>query len=355
MGALITGTGSFIPGEVRLNRDFADCEFYSSDHRRITNHTIDIISKFEKITGIAQRRYANAEMNASDMAARAAAAAIEDAGADAATIDQLIVAHNFGDVAASGKQGDMVPSLASRVKRVLGIANPCCVAYDLVFGCPGWLQGLIQADAFIRAGAARKCLIVGAETLSRVIDLHDRDSMIYSDGAGAVLLEDPIENSGSGMLGSVSQTHALDASNYITLGESYCPPVNGGGRYLKMQGRKVYEFAISTVPAAMKACLEACKVELDQLKKIFIHQANEKMDAAIVRAFYGLFQRQQVPEGIMPMNIRDLGNSSVATIPTLFDMVRRAMLPGHRLYSGDIVLFASVGAGMNINAVCYRI
>lgn len=370
MGALITGTGSYIPGEVRFNRDFADSEFYTSDCRRITNDTTDIIGKFEKITGIAQRRYANAEMNASDMAALAAAAAIEDAGADAGTIDQLIVAHNFGDVAACSRQGDTVPSLASRVKRALGIANPCCVAYDLVFGCPGWLQGLIQADAFIRAGAARKCLVVGTETLSRVIDPHDRDSMIYSDGAGAVLVEDTGEYFGSGVLGagalgsgalgsgvlgSVSQTHALDESTYITLGESYCPPVNGGGRYLKMQGRKVYEFAVSTVPGAMKACLEACKVELDQLKKIFIHQANEKMDAAIVRAFYGLFQRQQPPEGIMPMNIRNLGNSSVATIPTLFDMVKRAMLPGHRLYSGDIVLFASVGAGMNLNAVCYRI
>ena len=81
-----------------------------------------------------------------------------------------------------------------------------------------------------------------------------------------------------------------------------------------MQGRKVYEFALRTVPAAMKACLERCNIELTALKKIFLHQANEKMDAAIVKAFYALFGQQDIPDGIMPMNIRQLGNSSVATI-----------------------------------------
>jgi 3-oxoacyl-[acyl-carrier-protein] synthase-3 len=105
----------------------------------------------------------------------------------------------------------------------------------------------------------------------------------------------------------------------------------------------------------MKSCLDACKIELDQIKKIFLHQANEKMDTAIVKAFYGLYGRQEVPDGIMPMNIRELGNSSVATIPTLFDMVRKGAIPEHRLFPGDIILFASVGAGMNLNALCYRV
>jgi len=355
MRASITGTGSYIPDKVRSNRDFAFIEFYNDHRQRITSDAVEIIDKFEQITGIAQRRYAHDNMNTSDMAALAAAAAIEDAGTDPETIDQLIVAHNFGDVPKNSCQSDAVPSLASRVKRLLSISNPACVAYDLLFGCPGWLQGLIQADAYIRSGFARKCLVVGAETLSRVIDPHDRDSMLYSDGAGAVLVEASRAGlAGPGILGSVSQTHALFESDYITLGQSYCPPAGSNTRYLKMQGRKVYEFALRTVPAAMKACLDACAVDIDQLKKIFIHQANEKMDIAIVKAFYRLFGRQEVPDGIMPMNIRQLGNSSVATIPTLFDMVRKATLPEHHLYPGDVLLFASVGAGMNINAVCYR-
>ncbi|HEV2481703.1 MAG TPA: 3-oxoacyl-[acyl-carrier-protein] synthase III C-terminal domain-containing protein [Puia sp.] len=356
MGALITGTGSFVPEEIRSNEDFSHAKFYNGDHQPLLNGTVEIIRKFEKITGIAERRYANDHLNASDMAAIAAAAAILDAGADPETIDQLIVAHNFGDVPKNSFQSDAVPSLASRVKKLLPIRNPACVAYDLLFGCAGWLQGVIQADAFIRAGMARKCLVAGAETLSRVIDPHDRDSMIFSDGAGAVLLEAADAGSGdAGILGSISQTHAVDESAFITLGKSYCPPANGHTRYLKMQGRKVYEFALRTVPLAMRSCLEVCKIAPDQVKKIFLHQANEKMDAAIVKAFYGLFGRQEAPDGIMPMNIREFGNSSVATIPTLFDMVRKGALPDHRLYPGDIILFASVGAGMNINAVCYRI
>lgn len=122
-----------------------------------------------------------------------------------------------------------------------------------------------------------------------------------------------------------------------------------------MQGRKVYEFALKTVPDAMQACLEASKAGIHQLKKIFLHQANEKMDAAIVKAFYQCYGLAEIPEYIMPMNIRELGNSSVATIPTLYDMVRKGVMPGHCLHPGDVVLFASVGAGMNINAVCYRV
>ncbi len=355
MRSSITGTGSYIPDKVQSNQDFAFTEFYNDHRQRITRNAVEIIEKFQQITGIAQRRYAGDNMNTSDMAALAAAAAIEDAGTDPETIDQLIVAHNFGDVPKDSCQSDSVPSLASRVKRLLLIRNPACVAYDLLFCCPGWLQGLIQADAYIRAGVARKCLVVGAETLSRVIDPHDRDSMIYSDGAGAVLLEAGRNDlPGPGILGSVSQTHAMVESDYIYLGQSYCPPAGSNTLYLKMQGRKVYEFALRTVPSAMKACLDACAVDIDQLKKIFIHQANEKMDVAIVKAFYRLFGHQEVPEGIMPMNIRQLGNSSVATIPTLFDMVRKAALPEHQIYPGDVLLFASVGAGMNVNAICYR-
>ena len=139
------------------------------------------------------------------------------------------------------------------------------------------------------------------------------------------------------------------------MGKSYFPQSDHCIRYMKMQGRKVYEFALKTVPEAMKACLEVSKVEIDKVKKVFLHQANEKMDVAIIKSFYQLFNRQQAPERIMPMNIRELGNSSVATIPTLFDMVIKGALPGQTVSPGEIVLFASVGAGMNINAICYRL
>jgi 3-oxoacyl-[acyl-carrier-protein] synthase-3 len=94
-------------------------------------------------------------------------------------------------------------------------------------------------------------------------------------------------------------------------------------------------------------------VAIEDVKKIIIHQANEKMDEAIIKRFFRLYG-QKPPEGIMPMSIHKLGNSSVATVPTLFDTVRKGALEGHSLEKGDVVLLASVGAGMNINAITYR-
>lgn len=356
MRTVIAGTGSFIPKTIKLNKDFTVHDFYDSNEQRITGDAEDIVRKFEQVTGIAARRYADPATNASDMAAYAAEVAIRDAAIDREAIDQLILAHNFGNVQKHTSQSDAVPSLAARVKRLLQIKNPNCVAYDLLFGCPGWLQGLIHADTFFKAGTAHRCLVVGTEALSRVIDVYDRDSMIFSDGAGAAVVESRDgDGEGPGILGSVAQSYSMEEVDYIYMGKSYFPGSDPRIRYLKMHGRKVYEFALNIVPQAMKACLDASGVDIHQLKKVFIHQANEKMDAAIIRGCYKLFHSDMAPELVMPMNIRELGNSSVATIPTLFDMVRKGALPEHQVQAGDIILFASVGAGMNINAVCYRV
>jgi 3-oxoacyl-[acyl-carrier-protein] synthase-3 len=290
------------------------------------------------------------------MAAIAGQKAIEDAGLDPETIDQIIVAHNFGNVLKHTIQTDVVPALASRVKHALKIRNPSCVPYDILFGCPGWIQGVIQADAFFKAGIAKKCLVIGTETLSRVLDIYDRDSMIFSDGAGATVLEAmDTEKTNSGILGTSVQSHCRDEVNYLNLGKSFFPDSDPRIRYIKMKGRKVYEYAIKYVPLAMKLCMEKSGIDIKNLKKIFIHQANEKMDEAIIHELYKLYGISGAPRNIMPMSIHNLGNSSVATVPTLYDMVRKGLMPEHNLQTGDVILFASVGAGMNINAVCYRV
>ena len=356
MKSVITGTGSFVPTDIIDNREFFLHDFYDDRHQQIIGAAGEIVRKFEKVTGIYSRRYANDGLKASDMATIASRAAIADAGIDPESLDQIIVAHNFGDINKDGIQSEAVPALASRVKQALGITNPDCVAYDLLFGCPGWIQGVIQADCFIKSGLAKRCLIIGTETLSRVIDRYDRDSMIFSDGAGAIILEaNLIEGSEAGILGSVAQSYCLDEADFIQMGQSNFPGSDPHIHYMKMAGRKVYEFALKTVPVAMKLCLEKCNVEIGELKKIFIHQANEKMDNAIIKEFYTLFADADVPLFIMPMNIRELGNSSVATVPTLLDMVRKGVIPDHTLEAGDVIMFASVGAGMNINAVCYKL
>jgi 3-oxoacyl-[acyl-carrier-protein] synthase-3 len=179
--------------------------------------------------------------------------------------------------------------------------------------------------------------------------------MIFSDGAGACIVEyKETDNEVCGILGSCSRSDCMNEVAYIHFGQSYSPESDPDTRFIKMKGRKVYEYAIKHVPEAMKLCLEKSNIPIGQLKKIFIHQANEKMDEAIVKAFYGLYDIQEVPEYIMPMCIQWLGNSSVATIPTLYDLVRKNKIKDQKLNPGDVLLFASVGAGMNINAVCYR-
>ena len=353
--SVITGTGCYIPPVVIKNSDFVSGKFYTENNLPINVPMPDVIEKFRLITGIKERRYAPEDVSASHMAAQAAQLAIADAGIDAEKIDQIIVAHNYGDIQHLTVQTDTVPSLASRVKHQLGIRNPACVPYDILFGCPGWLQGLIQADSFIKAGMAKTCLVIGTETLSRVVDVHDRDSMIFSDGSGACIIEKKeASNSEGGVLGGCTRSDSMEELNFIHFDTSYAPDTGVDTCFIKMKGRKVYEYALKHVPTAMKGCLDKSGVSINDLKKIFIHQANEKMDEAIVKAFYALYNIETVPEFIMPMCIQWLGNSSVATIPTLYDLVRKGKVEDQHLNPGDVIMFASVGAGMNINAVCYK-
>ncbi len=347
----ITGTGSYIPENIEKNEDFHQHEFLNVDGSQINSPNEVIVEKFKDITGIVERRYANDKLTASDLGYLAAEKAIEDAKIDREDIDYIIVAHNFGDVKKDAIQSDILPCLATRVKHKLRIKNPKCVAYDILFGCPGWVEGTIQAQAFIKAGMAKKCLVIGAETLSRVVDKHDRDSMIYSDGAGATIIEATDEE--GGILAHNTASFTYDEAYYLFFGNSNNPELDKDTRYIKMHGRKIYEFALNNVPKAMKECLDHSGVDIKDVKKVLIHQANEKMDEAIIKRFYRLY-KTPVPEGIMPMSIHKLGNSSVATIPTLFDLIRNNKLENQQIEKGDVIIFASVGAGMHINAIVYK-
>ena len=348
----ITGTGAYIPSVKKENLAFANEHFLNEDGSSFTSQNDLIIDKFKAITGIEERRYAKPALNTSDLAFLASQKAIEDAGINPEEIDYIILAHNFGDVKYQTIQSDNLPNLATRVKYKLGIENPNCVAYDILFGCPGWVEGVIQAQAFIKAGIAKKCLVIGAETLSRVVDKYDRDSMIFSDGACACIVE-ATNGDESKILSHATQTFAKEEAYFLYFGSSYNKTENKDIRYIKMLGRKIYEFALVNVPLAMKSALDKSGVSIEEVKKIFIHQANEKMDEAIVKRFYRLYKKQ-VPEGVMPMSIHTLGNSSVATVPTLFDMVLKGQIENQEVAKGDIVIFASVGAGMSLNAIVYK-
>lgn len=349
--SVIAASGSYIPPVRVPNSDFLDRDFRAPDGTRMAKSNAEIIAQFESITGIRERRYVESGTVTSDIAYEAAHDSLTSSGIDPESLDLIIVAHNFGDVQRGGGQPDLVPSLAARVKAKLRIAKPRAAAFDLVFGCPGWIQGVITTDAMIRAGDIRRGLIIGADTLSRISDPHDRDSMIYADGAGAAILE--ARDTDSGILAHASRSDTLEHSGMLAMGRSNKQEVFLEALFLKMEGRKLYKYALQTVAVSMKECLNKAGIALRDVSKILIHQANGKMDEAIVTALYDT-EKMAVPPDVMPMTISWLGNSSVATVPTLFDLISKGKLAGQTFHPGEIVLFASVGAGMHINAFVYR-
>ncbi len=348
--SIITGTGSYIP-EVKIeNSHFLSRDFYASSREKQVKQNRDIISTFQDITCIRQRRWVTDDLMTSDIAAFAAKDALN--GSDGEDLDYIIVAHNFGDVKPGTARVDICPSIAARVKHRLGIKNPYTVAYDIPFGCPGWVHGMTIADFYIKSGQVKKVMVIGAETLSRVIDIHDIDSMIFADGAGAAIVE--ATDKEAGILSHVTRSDTINDVDLIFSDSSYCPDKKGNETYLKMQGHQVFKYALRYVPKVVKESLDRAGLSITDVKKVLIHQANEKMDRSIISSLFKLYRLDDVPENIMPMTIAWLGNSSVATIPTLFDLIQKGRLEEHSLESGDIIVFTSVGAGMNINSMVYR-
>lgn len=352
--SVIVATGSYLPKQIITSDYFAANQFFEKDGKRVAKSNPVILDQFKNITEIEERRYAYDDQNTSDLGFLAAKDALESSGIDGETLDYIIVAHNFGNIAAGSNRVDMVPTLAARIKQLLQIKNPNCVAYDLPFGCPGWVEGMIQANYYLKSGDAKRIMVIGAEVLSRITDPHDRDSMIYADGAGAVILEG-IEDSEKGIISHKTQSHAMDYADLLTMGSSYNPEKSAEkDLYIKMNGRKLYEYALIHVPQVIKIALEKASTNLYDIKKVLIHQANGKMDTAIMQRVFKLYGEEEFVPDLMPMNISHYGNSSVATIPTLLNEILKGKMDGQSINPGDKILFASVGAGMNINAIVYQ-
>lgn len=352
--SVIKGSGHYLPSEHIKNSQFEKNSFHNLDGTPFPSSSSEIIQKFYDITGIKERRYMPADMQSSDMATIAAEKAIADAGIDKESIDQIIVAHNFGDTRPGTSIPEMMPSLAAKVKNKLGVKNPSCVGYDIIFGCPGWVQAMIQADVYIKSGHAKTCLVIGTEGLSRMVDPSDRDAMIFSDGAGAVVLSAVESDSEIGIVAHSSLTHAAQDLNYLTMGPSNASKLEND-LFIKMNGRKIYNYALLEVPKAIKSCLDKSNVHLNDISQILIHQANEKMDVAIGDRLFSLYGYDSMPENKMPMIIEKMGNNSVATVPIMYDMIDKGHLTKHAFNSNQLLVVASVGAGMSINAFTYRL
>lgn len=350
---VIIGTGHYLPEVCKTNEDFLQSTFLDAKGEPYPNSNQTIIEKFFDITKIKERRYIRADQNNSDIALIAAQRAIEDANIDPESLDYIICATNFGEVVFGDPRSNFMPSIAVRVKNKLRLKNPKMVAYDMIFGCPGWVESVIQAEAFIKAGLAKRILVIGAETLSRVIDKYDRDSMIFADGAGAVVVEAKETDNHTGLLSHNSLSYTYDEAHFLYNGPTFNAAIKSNDIYIKMNGRKIYTFAVKHVPGAIKQTIEDAGLDITDISKVLIHQANEKMDEAIIQRLYRLYD-QPVPPGAMPMTIGKFGNSSVATIPTMLDLILKNQLGDHKIKKGDNVVMASVGAGMHINAIVYR-
>lgn len=351
----IVGTGSYLPTRTIGNEYFSDYTFFDPGTKAPFDKDNDeIIQKFKEITNISERRWISDELHNSDMAHLAVKDACESAQIDPETLDFIIVAHNFGDVNLESTRVDLLPSLANKVKAKLGISNPFCFCHDIISGCPGWTQGMITANAYIRSGLAKRGIVVGSDVLSRISDPHDRDTMIYADGAGATIVEAVESDEPTGILAHSSRSDSLTHWNLLINGNSFNPDFEGNDQFIKMAGHKLYVYALSYVPGVVKDSLDKAGLHLSDIKKVLIHQANEKMDEAILKNVFKLYHEKQIPEGIMPMTIEKLGNSSTATVPTLLDMVLKGKLDGQEINKGDYIILASVGAGMNINSIVYK-
>jgi len=351
----IVGTGSYIPTRTIGNDYFTNYVFFDSGTKRPLEKSNDeIIQKFKEITNISERRWITDDIQNSDMAAMAVKDAYESANIDPETIDFIIVGHNYGDVASASTRIDVLPSMANRVKAKLGIMNPACFCHDIISGCPSWTQGMITADAYIRSGMAKRGVVVGSDVLSRISDPHDRDTMIYADGAGATIVEAVESEEPTGILSHSSRSDSVHYWDLLTNGDSLNPELRGSDQYIKMAGHKLYVYALSYVPGVVKDSIEKANLQLTDIRKVLIHQANEKMDEAILKNVFKLYNEKQIPEGIMPMSIDKLGNSSSATVPTLLDTILKGRMDGQVINPGDHIILCSVGAGMNISSIIYK-
>ncbi len=349
---IIIGSGSYIPTKVVGRENFMDSVFYTDEGDKIEKPNEEIIQKFVEITEIENRRYLEEDEYNSDLGYRAAKEAIYDAQIDQEDIEYIIYASNFGEVDKNGMTNFM-PSMSARLKNKLGIKNRKCINYDMIFGCPGWVEAMILADTIIKANKAKLILVVGSETLSRVTDPFDRNKMIFADGAGAVVVKATDEEN----VGIIADATICDNDaelNYLENAPSLKKDEDRRPLYIRMHGRKIYEYALKNVPDAIKETIDKAGLTLDDIDKILIHQANAKMDYAMISRLHKLYGKTDYDHGIAPMTIQELGNSSVATIPTMFDLIIKGEMKGQRFTEKGNIVFASVGAGMNINAIVYR-
>ena len=314
----ITGTGGYLPEKVLSNEELEAMVDTSSQW---------IIER----TGIRQRHVAAEGETTCDLAERAARVAIRVAGLQPAEIDLIIVATTTPD--------RIFPSTACLLQERLGIHG--CPAFDLQAVCTGFVYALSVADRFIRTGGARKALVVGAETLSRIVDWNDRGTcVLFGDGAGAVVLEATDQP-------GILSTHIHADGSYKDLlmvpGGVSCRPSTPEEATIHMQGNEVFKMAVRTLGRIVVETLGANHLQQDQIDWLVPHQAN-------IRIIQATAKKLGLPMERVVVTVDRHGNTSAASIPLALD---EAVRDG-RIRRGDTLLLEAFGGGFTWGSALIR-
>ena len=323
--SVILGTGAYAPQRVLTNADL---------EKMVATNSAWIVSR----TGIEERRIASDEEATSDLAAEAARQALSFARVNPEQIDMIIVATVTGDTP--------TPSCAAFVQAKLGAVN--AFAFDVGAACAGSLYALAIADQFIRSGAVRYALIIGAETLSRFVDWSNRETcVLFGDAAGAILLG-ASEEKDRGMLATTLRTDGTLTDILGIFGGGSRRPLSAemiadNGNKIKMRGREVYKFATRMLPEVVAQTLSTAGLSPTDVTHVIAHQANRRI---IEHALETL----GVPAEKCWININRFGNTSSASMPITLDEANRA----GRLKKGDVIAMMAIGAGMTWGGAVMR-
>ena len=315
MTTKILGTGSYVPERIVTNDDLA--KIMETSDEWITSRT-----------GIRERRISLGE-ETSELAVKAAELALKDAGIGAEEIDIIVVATSSPD--------NCFPSDACQVQAAIGAVG--AVAYDISAACSGFIFALNTVHSFIKSGIYKTGLIVGADTLSKLVDWEDRSTcVLFGDGAGAAVVQ-ASENGvirmsmgSDGKKGHVLACKARSVGNFLTEGS----PELG---YMTMDGQEVFKFAVKKVPECIRQVLDESGTDINEVKYFILHQAN-------YRIFESIAKRLKVPVEKMPMNMDRYGNTSGASIPLILDELNKE----GKLNRGDKLVLAGFGAGLTWGA-----
>jgi 3-oxoacyl-[acyl-carrier-protein] synthase-3 len=323
----ITALGCYTPPEVLTNFDLE--KMVSTNHQWIVERT-----------GITERHIASPEMATSDMAVLAARAALEQRGVSAEDIDVIIICTVTPDM--------LFPATACLVQEQLGAKKAW--GFDLSAACSGFIYGLQTGAALIKSGAHRRVLVIGADTMSRILDYTDRSTCIlFGDGAGAMLIETGTpDDSGLGFIDFIGQIDGSGADSLkMPAGGSRMPAsaesVGQRQHFVKQQGQQVFKYAVRQMYELCDAVLTRNGFTAKDVAMMIPHQANRRIiDATGERL--GLR-----PDQVM-VNIDKYGNTTAATLP----LATRDAIQEGRLRKGDLVMFATVGAGYTSGASLWR-